>query len=141
MIKNTKNLSFTFSPRALLSVGTTVVFYEIQEFLFSLGSLVYSNLVLALSSFTTLEKQENYINSEDFIYTELNCLTVLEYRTSKIHYLVIKEQLINYYTNILSLLKKNPLIIWVIFNLSSNSYKRFEGYRLNNSSKILCQSF
>ena len=62
MIKNTKNLSFTFSPRALLSVVPTVVnltkVRKIQEFLFSLGSPDD----FGSRSITTLEKQENYIN-------------------------------------------------------------------------------
>ena len=97
MIKNTKNLSFTFSPKALLSVVPTVVPYGIQEFLFSLGSLDdfgYRSL------FTTLEKQENYINFKNFTYTKLNCLTVLECKTTKTHYLVFKELLniiLNYF--------------------------------------------
>lgn len=117
MIKNTKNLSFTFSPKALLSVVPTVVVLniieKIQEFLFSLGSLAYLHLVFDTGSylskkFTTLEKQENYINFEDFTCTKLNSLTVLECRTNKLHYLFLKELLlINYYTNVLSLFKLN----------------------------------
>ncbi|KKL17035.1 hypothetical protein LCGC14_2489590 [marine sediment metagenome] len=59
MIKNTKNLSLTFSPKALLSVVPTVVPFGIQKFLFSLGSLVET---LVFGIFTTFEKQENYIN-------------------------------------------------------------------------------
>ena len=117
MIKNTKNLSFTFSPKALLSVVPTVVSYEIQEFLFSLGSLVSLYLVFVSGSylrkkFTTLEKQENYINFEDFTYTKFNCLTVLKCRTNKLHYLFLKE-LFYYYTNMFSLFKLKPLKILV----------------------------
>ena len=104
MIKNTKNLSFTFSPKALLSAVPAVFPFRIQEFLFSLGSLVDFGF---RSCITILEKQENYINFKNFTHTKLNCLTVLECETPKTYYLVIKEQLINYYTNILSLFKRN----------------------------------
>ena len=104
MIKNTKNLRFTFSPKAFLSVVPTVVPFRIQEFLFSLGSLVDFGF---RSCITILEKQENYINFKNFTYTKLNSLTVLECRTPKTYYLVIKEQLLNYYSNLLSLFKLN----------------------------------
>jgi len=101
MIKNTKNLSFTFSPKALLLVVPTIVPFRIQKFLVSLGSLV----TLVLSINTTFEKQENYINFKNFTHTKLNCLTVLEYETPKTYYLLLKELL--EYTNILSLFKLN----------------------------------
>jgi len=99
MIKKLNKFSFTFSPKALISVVPTVVPYGIQEFLFSLGSLVDFGF---RSCFTTLEKQENYINFKNFNHTKLNCLTVLEYETPKTYYLVIKELL-----NILSYYKRN----------------------------------
>ena len=71
MSKETKQIRFTFSPKALISAVPAVSFRDlsrkIQEFLFSLGSLVYLHLVFVTGSyqskkFTTLEKQENYIN-------------------------------------------------------------------------------
>ena len=94
-----KNLSFTFSPRALLSVVPTVVSNEILEFLFSLGFSDYLHLVLATSSHQYFQpceinnsrKQKNYINFENFIYKKLNCLTVLVCKTTKTHYSVVKE--------------------------------------------------
>ena len=102
MIKNTKNLSFTFSPKALLSVVPTVVPFRIQEFLFSLGSLVDFGF---RSCITILEKQENYINFKNFTHTKFNSLTVLECETPKTYYLFLKELI--YYTNAFSLFKLN----------------------------------
>ncbi len=103
MIKNTKNLSFTFSPKALLLAVPAIVLFRIQEFLLSLGSSV----TLVFGIYTTLEKQKNYTNFKNFTHTKLNCLTVLECETPKTYYLFFKEQLITYYTNILSLYKRN----------------------------------
>jgi len=107
MISKLKQFSFTFSPKALLSVVPTVVPFRIQKFLVSLGSLV---VTLVFGIYTTFEKQENYINFKNFTHTKLNCFTVLECETPKTYYLFFKE-LITYYTNILSLLKKKPLIV------------------------------
>jgi len=104
MIKNIKNLSFTFSPKALLSVVPTVVLFRIQEFLFSLGSLADFGF---RSCVTILEKQENYINFRVLLtrVKQFNCFLC------KTTYSELLKELFNYYTNILSLFKRKPLII------------------------------
>ena len=106
MIKNTKNLSFTFSPKALLSVVPTVVSYEIQEFLFSLGPFVYLNLVFVLSFYYSL-KQKNYINFR-VLLTKVKLFNSF---TCKTTYSELFKEL-TYYTNIFSLFKRKPLKIW-----------------------------
>jgi hypothetical protein len=89
-----KKFSLTFSPKALLflrSVGS--LFYEqILEFLvfrFSLSKTYCYCLPVLLS-----RKEENYFNFEDFTCKKFNCLTVLVYRTNKIHYSVLKELIV-----------------------------------------------
>ena len=103
MIKNTKNLSFTFSPKALLPVVPTVVSFEIQKFLFSLGSLV----TLVFGIFTTFEKQENYINFR-VLLTKVKQFDCFLCKTT--YSGLLKE--LTYYTNIFSLFKRKPLKIW-----------------------------
>jgi len=106
MSKKINKFSFTFSPKALLSVVPTVVSNEIQEFLFSLGSLVSLHLVLGTGIYYSL-KQENYINFRVLLtrvklFNSLTCKTI---------YSELLKELIKYYSSILSLYKLNTLIM------------------------------
>ena len=88
MIKNTKNLSFTFSPKAFLSVVPTVVSYEIQEFTF------FRSLTTFL---TTLENRVTILTLEFYLqkfklFNSFLCKTI---------YSELLKELIKYYTNIL----------------------------------------
>jgi len=60
MIKNTKNLSFTFSPKAFLSVVPTVVPYGIVEFL--IFRISPSKTDCYCSPVVLSTKEEIYIN-------------------------------------------------------------------------------
>ena len=90
MIKNTKNLSFTFSSKALLFGRPDRSLLRDTRVLLSLGFFTSKTdcycLPVILSS-----KEKNYINFKNFTYTKLNSLTVLEYRTPKTYYLFFKE--------------------------------------------------
>jgi len=106
MIKNTKQFSFIFSPKALLSVVPTVVPFRIQKFLVSLGSLV---VTLVFGIYTTFEKQENYINFRVLLtrVKQFDCFLC------KTTYSELLKELITYYINILSLFKLKLLKILV----------------------------
>jgi hypothetical protein len=90
-LKVFKKFSLTFSPKALLflrSVGSLIT--QILEFcifrFFPSKSYVIFCLPVVLS-----KKEKNCINFENFTYTKCNCLTVLECKTTKTHYSVLKE--------------------------------------------------
>jgi len=100
MIKNTKNLSFTFSPKALLLAVPAIVPFGIQKFLFSLGSLVDFGF---RSCVATFEKQENYINFR-VLRTRVKQFDCFLCKT--IYSEFLKELLFKHYSEILSLYKK-----------------------------------
>ena len=100
MIKNIKNLSFTFSPKAFLSVVPTVVPFRIQEFTF------FRSLTTFL---TTLENRVTILTLEFY----LQKFKLFDSFLCKTTYSELLKELFNYYTNILSLFKRNPLKILV----------------------------
>ena len=85
MIKKLNKFSFTFSPRALLSVVPTVVLRNTRIFVFfrfSRINLGYRYLI------TILEKQENYINFR-VLHTKVKLFNSFICKT--IYSLLIKE--------------------------------------------------
>jgi len=100
MIKNIKNLSFTFSSRAFLSVVPTVVPFGIQEFTF------FRSLTTFL---TTLENRVTILTLEFY----LQKVKLFNSFLCKTTYSELLKELIYYYTNILSLFKLKPLKLLV----------------------------
>jgi len=94
MFKNTKNLNFTFSPKAFLSVVPTVVSFEIQEFAF----------FRSLTTFLTTLGNRVTILTLEFYLQKFKLFNSFLYKTTYSKFL---KELINYYTNILSLFKRN----------------------------------
>ena len=109
MLSKLKKISLTFSPKAFLLAVPAIVPFGIVEFLiFRISPSKTDCLCLPVVLST---KKEIYINFEDFTYTKLNSLTVLECRTNKLHYLVFKELSI-LYNKYFHFSSKNPLIIF-----------------------------
>ena len=109
MIKNLNKFRFTFSPKALLFGCPNRSLLRDIRVLFSLGFFSSKSYCLCLPVILS-KKEKNYINFKNFTNTKLNCLTVLECKTTKTYYLIIKEPICSIF-NILSLLKRNPLNI------------------------------
>jgi len=107
MIKKIKNLSFTFSSKALLSVVPTVVLFRILEFRFF--SLFTSKTYCYCSPVILSKKEKRYINFR-VLLTRVELFNSFLCKTT---YSELLKELFNYYTNILSLFKRNPLKILV----------------------------
>ena len=102
MIKNTRNLSFTFSSRALLFGRPDRRSLQTIRVLFSLGSFSSKSdchcLPVVLS-----KKEKDYINFR-VLLTEVKLFNSFICKTS---YSELLKELTYYYTNMFSLFKRN----------------------------------
>ena len=89
MIRKLNKLVLHSLQRLYFPVVPTVGLCRLLEFYFF--RFFSSKTYCYCSPVVLSNKEKNYINFEDFTYTKLNCFTVLECKTTKIHYLIVKE--------------------------------------------------
>jgi len=122
MLSKLKNLSFTFSPKAFLSVVPTVVPFGIQEFNFFRFFITF---------FTTLENRRTILTLE-FYLQEVKLFNSFLCKTT--HTLNLLKNCLRLYYLIIHFITKT-FNYFEIFRVSDSSPPTREGVFLNNNIK------